>query len=96
MKLYHRLTVSLTDSDIELLEDLRKEGMESYSQVFRNALELYYRIFKAFKTAGYNIDRIPKDYVRLAFHVYNVELRQYVIIDKELYRALLKKIQEKF
>ncbi|MEM0203888.1 MAG: ribbon-helix-helix protein, CopG family [Archaeoglobaceae archaeon] len=96
MKLYHRVTISLTDSDIEMLEDLRKEGMDSYSQIFRRALDIYYRLFKAFKTAGYDMEKIPKDFVRLAFHIYNVELRQYVIMDREIYRVLLKKIQEKF
>lgn len=96
MKLFHRITVSLTESDMQLLENLHKESFESYSQIIRNALELYWRLFKAFKFAGYNLERLPKDIERLAYHIYNVEMKQYVILDKEIYRVLLKKIQEKY
>lgn len=96
MKLFHRITISLTENDLRLLEDLLREGFESYSQIFRNALDFYWRLFKAFKMAGYSIEKLPKDYERIAYHIYNVEMKQYVIMDKELYRVLLKKIQNKY
>ncbi len=96
MKLFHRLTVALTEDDLKLLEDLREESKESYSEIFRKSLDLYYRIYKGFKAAGYEFNKLPKDVERLAYHIYNVELRQYVIMDKEVYRMLLKKIQQKY
>uniref|UniRef100_A0A7C2SEC7 Ribbon-helix-helix protein, CopG family n=1 Tax=Archaeoglobus fulgidus TaxID=2234 RepID=A0A7C2SEC7_ARCFL len=96
MKLFHRLTISLTDKEMQELEELRKEGFENYSQIFRDALKFYFRLYKAFKLAGYDINKLPDDFERLAYHIYNVEMKQYVILDKELYRVLLKKIQEKY
>lgn len=96
MKLFHRITVALTDNELKMLEDLLKEGFESYSQIFRNALEIYWRVFKAFKVAGYSIEKLPKDFERIAYHIYNVEMKQYVIMDKELYRVLMKKVQERY
>lgn len=96
MKQFHRLTISLTDKEMQKLEELRGEGFENYSQIFRDALNLYYRLYKAFKIAGYDINKLPEDFERLAYHIYNVEMKQYVILDRELYRVLLKKLQEKY
>lgn len=96
MKQFYRLTISLTDKEMQNLEELRQDDFENYSQIFRDALDLYFRLYKAFKLAGYDIKKLPADFERLAYHIYNVEMKQYVILDKELYRVLLKKIQERY
>jgi len=94
LKLFHRITVALTDKEMKLLEELRGESGESLSQIFRDALYLYYRLVKASKKAGIDYRKYFNDIERLAYHIHGVETRQFAILDREFYRVLLKKLQE--
>ena len=94
MKLFHRVTVSLTDEEMKVLEELRRVSGESLSQIFRDALYIYYRLVKASKKAGVDYRKYFNDIDRLAYHMYHVETGQFVILDREFYRVLLKKLQE--
>ncbi|HIH69329.1 MAG TPA: hypothetical protein HA299_01715 [Methermicoccus shengliensis] len=79
---------------MKLLEELRRDSGESLSQIFRDALYIYYRLVKAGKKAGVDYRKYFNDIERLAYHIYNVEMRQFVILDREFYRVLLKKLQK--
>lgn len=94
MKLYNRITIAISDEDLKILDKLRKENDMSYSAVIREALDLYYRLYTASKKAGFNLTSLKHDVERLAWHIYNVELGMYVILDKEYYRVIVKKLQE--
>ena len=94
MKLFHRITISLNDEEMKLLEDLRRDSGESLSQIFREALTVYYNLIKACRKSKVDFRKYFNDIDRLATHIHGVESRQFVIIDRELYRVLLKKIQE--
>lgn len=96
MKIFHRITIALSEEENRLLEDLRKETGDSLSQIFRDALQIYYRIIKAGKKVGIDYRKYLNDVERLASHIYGVETAQFVIIDREFYRVLLKKLQERF
>ncbi|MDK2795263.1 MAG: hypothetical protein PWQ58_462 [Archaeoglobaceae archaeon] len=96
MKIFHRITIALSEEENSLLEDLRKETGDSLSQIFRDALQIYYRIIKAGKKVGIDYRKYLSDVERLASHIYGVETAQFVIIDREFYRVLLKKLQERF
>ncbi|MET1124921.1 MAG: ribbon-helix-helix protein, CopG family [Archaeoglobaceae archaeon] len=94
MKPFHRLTVSLTDEEMKILEELRRESGESLSKIFRDAIYIYYKLVKASRVAGVDFRKYFTDIARLAFHIHGVEQKQFAVIDRELYRVLLKKLQE--
>lgn len=94
-KVFHRVTVALDDSDLKLVDYLRENTGGSVSQVFRDALRLYYNLVKATEKAGIgNFRKYFNDIGRLALHIHGVEERQFAVIDRELYRVLVKKLQE--
>lgn len=95
MRLFHRITISLTDDEMNLIEELRREGGDSVSKIFRDAIQLYYNLFKASKVAGVDFNKYFRNIDRLASHIHGVEQRQFAIIDRDFYRVLLRKLQEK-
>ncbi|MEM4445825.1 MAG: ribbon-helix-helix protein, CopG family [Candidatus Jordarchaeales archaeon] len=95
-KIFHRITVALDDFDIKLVDYLREKTGKSVSQVFREALQLYHNLVKATEKAGIgDYRKYFSDIGRLALHIHGVEERQFAVIDRELYRVLVKKLQEK-
>ncbi|MDI3502962.1 MAG: hypothetical protein PWR13_472 [Archaeoglobi archaeon] len=95
MKLFHRVTISLRSEDLKVIEELKNiNNEESVSQIFRDALYIYYRLVKAGKKAGVDYRKYFNDIDRLASHIHGVESRQFAILDKEFYRVLLKKLQK--
>ncbi len=95
MKLFHRITISLTDEEMNLIEELRRDSGDSLSKIFRESLQIYYNLIKASKAAGVDFRKYFSNVNRLAFHIHGVEQKQFAVIDKEIYRVLLKKLQEK-
>ncbi len=66
MKLFHRITISLTDEEMNLIEELRRDSGDSLSKIFRESLQIYYNLIKASKAAGVdfrkyfsNVNRSP-------------------------------------
>ncbi len=95
-KIFHRVTVALNDDDLKVVDYLKEETGDSVSRIFRDALHLYYNLVKATKKAGIgNYRKYFHDIGRLALHIHGVEEGQFAVIDRELYRVLVKKLQEK-
>lgn len=95
MKLFHRITISLSEDDMKLIEELRRDSGDSLSKIFREAIQLYYNLLKASKAAGVDFRKYFANATRLAFHINGVEQKQFAVIDREIYRVMLKKLQEK-
>lgn len=95
MKLFHRITIALTDEEMNLIEELRRNSGESVSKIFRESLQIYYNLVKASRLAGVDFRKYFTNVTRLAFHIHGVEQKQFAVIERELYRVMLKKILEK-
>ena len=94
-KIFHRITVALDDLDLRLVDYLTRSTGGSVSQVFREALRLYYNLVKAAEKSGIgDYKKYFSDVDKLALHIHGVEERQFAVIDRELYRVLVKKLQE--
>ncbi|MEM3664072.1 MAG: ribbon-helix-helix protein, CopG family [Candidatus Jordarchaeales archaeon] len=95
-KIFRRVTIALDDFDMKLIDYLRKVTEGSVSQVLRDALRFYYNLVKAAEKSGIgDYKKYFNDIDRLALHIHGVEERQFAVIDRELYRVLVKKLQEK-